>query len=144
MSEYGEYDSGQEHAALEEVHADSGQEQDYQSQYGILEQDHHSVIHDELENVKHIEYTDAAGNHYEITEYTHIEHTEIEDSHTLLAYGQEGGSEGFGDSAGLESADSGAIHGATASSSGLNSLTERFEDFLSSAFSDNEINDASA
>jgi hypothetical protein len=145
MSEFGEYSDGQEHASLEAVHEDAGHEQDFQSQYGILEQDHHSVIHDELENMKHIEYTDAAGNHYEITEYTHIEHTEIQDSHTLLSYGEEGGDSNFGQADGLEAADSSsAIHGASVASSGLNGLTERFEDFLSSAFSDNEINDASA
>lgn len=124
MSEYGEIDTNEAHSGLAEAHADSGSEQEYGSQYGILEQDHQSIEHTEFENVKHIEYTDAAGNHYEVTEYTHYEHTEIESDHTYAAYGQDG-SAGFG-AAEIESADAG-------SDSHVASLTERFESFLGGA-----------
>lgn len=159
MSEYGEYENGHETAGLEEAHADQGAEQDYQSQYGILEHDHHSVEHEEFEHLKHIEYTDAAGNHYEITEYTHYEHSEIEDDHTFAAYGEEGGhaalgaadsgEAGFGEAgfgeAGIGDGGEGHLLGASSAASGLQSITARFENFLGSGFmSDNEINDASA
>src|SRR5215469_15881926 len=98
MSEYGDIDAGQEHASLEAVHEGHGAELDHQSQYGILERDHHSFEHEEFENLKHIEFTDAAGNHYEVTEYTHYEHTEVEDEHTFAAYGSESDSQaGFGE-----------------------------------------------
>jgi hypothetical protein len=161
MSEYGEIDTGQEHASLEAVHEGQGAELDHQSQYGILEHDHHSFEHEEFENLKHIEYTDAAGNHYEVTEYTHYEHTEVEDEHTFAAYGsQSDGQAGFGEadgasgSAGLSEASTGVAdfgesegHGFSAASmvSGLESITARFENFLGSGFhNDNEINDSSA
>ncbi|WP_432827029.1 hypothetical protein [Dactylosporangium sp. CA-092794] len=153
MSEYGDFDAGQEHASLEAVHEDQGAELDHQSQYGILEQDHHSVEHEEFEQLKHIEYTDAAGNHYEVTEYTHYEHTEIEDEHTFAAYGSESdGQAGFGEadhaSEGLHAGVIESGHqsfGVESLSSGLESITARFEDFLGSGFGhDNEINDASA
>ncbi|MGI5243606.1 hypothetical protein [Dactylosporangium sp. CA-139066] len=164
MSEYGEIETGQEHAGLQQAHEAYGAEQDHQAQYGILEQDHHSYEHEEFEHLKHIEYTDAAGNHYEVTEYTHYEHTEVEDDHTFMAYGQEsGGSAGLhqadaysleGDSAGVSglgeahfgAADGGEAHfGAASVASGLESITSRFENFLGSGFlNDNEINDASA
>jgi hypothetical protein len=162
MSEYGEIDTGQEHAGLEAVHEGYGAEQDHQAQYGVLEQDHQSFEHEEFEHLKHIEYTDAAGNHYEVTEYTHYEHTEVEEDHTFMAYGQEsshaglGAAEGYsleGDSAGFGEAgfggadgDGGAAHfGAASVASGLESITSRFENFLGSGLqSDNEINDASA
>ncbi|HTJ34025.1 MAG TPA: hypothetical protein VL738_12410 [Dactylosporangium sp.] len=169
MSEYGEIETGQEHAGLSEAHEGYGAEQDHQAQYGILEQDHQSYEHEEFENVKHIEYTDAAGNHYEVTEYTHYEHTEIEEDHTFMAYGQEsGGSAGLGaadgyslegDSAGLGAAGSGfgeagfgeaggdesGGFGAATVFHGLESITSRFENFLGSGLnSDNDINDASA
>ena len=121
MSEYGEFETGESHSGLAEAHAESGSEQDYSSQYGILEQDHQSIEHTEYENVKHIEYTDAAGNHYEVTEYTHYEHTEIESEHTFAAYGQDG-SAGFG-AAEVEATDA-------SSDSQVMSLTERFESFL--------------
>jgi hypothetical protein len=154
MSEYGDIDTGQEHSGLEAVHETHGQELDHQSQYGILEQDHHSEEHEEFEHLKHIEYTDAAGNHYEVTEYTHYEHTEIEDDHTFAAYGQESDNQAFG-SAGFgaaEGADSGgdagfgeAGFGSASVASGLESITSRFENFLGSGLmSDNEINDSSA
>jgi hypothetical protein len=153
MSEYGEIDAGQEHGSLEAVHQAQGHALDHQSQFGILEQDHHSVEHEEFEHLKHIEYTDAAGNHYEITEYTHYEHTEIEDDHTLMAYGQESvGEAGFGEAdatdAGFGQAGFGASEAGFGSSSifaGLEGITSRFENFLGSGVSsDNEINDASA
>ncbi|MEV6930346.1 hypothetical protein AB0M46_38500 [Dactylosporangium sp. NPDC051485] len=161
MSEYGEFDTGQEHGSLEAAHTEHGAAMDHQSQYGILERDHHSVEHEEYENVKHIEYTDAAGNHYEITEYTHYERTEIEDSHEYAAYGQESGSyAGFGaaegESAGFGEASFGEASGgdglglahgfgAASAASGLQSITSRFENFLGSGlFSDNDIDDASA
>ncbi|WP_432988672.1 hypothetical protein [Dactylosporangium sp. CA-233914] len=147
MSEYGEIEAGQEHGTLEAAHGGYGAEADHQSQFGILEQDHHSFEHEEFEQLKHIEYTDAAGNHYEITEYTHYEHTEIEDDHTLMAYGSESdGQAGFGAAEGTEGEFGESGFGAASVGSGLDSLTSRFENFLTSGgfLNDNEINDASA
>ncbi|WP_327004930.1 hypothetical protein OHA72_59660 [Dactylosporangium sp. NBC_01737] len=137
MSEYGEIETGESHSGLSEAHAEAGSEQDYSSQYGILEQDHQSIEHTEYENVKHIEYTDAAGNHYEVTEYTHYEHTEIESEHTYAAYGQDG-SAGFG-AAEVEATDA-------SSDSQVMSLTERFESFLGDVLDgpNYEISDSSA
>lgn len=135
-------DAGQEHASLEAAHEGYGNEHDHQQAYGILERDHHSVEHEEFENLKHIEYTDAAGNHYEITEYTHYEHTEVEDDHTFAAYGSESDSNaGFGEADSLDSEGSAGFGSASA----ISSITSRFENFLGSGFlNDNEINDASA
>ncbi|GAB3824944.1 hypothetical protein ACFPIJ_63895 [Dactylosporangium cerinum] len=137
MSEYGEIETSEGHGGLSEAHAETGSEQDYNSQYGILETDHQSIEHTEYENVKHIEYTDAAGNHYEVTEYTHYEHTEIESEHTFAAYGQEG-SAGFG-AAEVEATDA-------SSDSQVLSLTERFESFLGDVLDgpNYEISDSSA
>jgi hypothetical protein len=134
-------DAGQEHASLEAAHEGYGNEHDHQQAYGILERDHSSYEHEEFENLKHIEYTDAAGNHYEITEYTHYEHTEVEEDHTFAAYGAESDS-----NAGFGEADAHAGFGsASVASSGLEGITSRFENFLGSGFlNDNEINDASA
>ena len=145
-----ELGGGEDHAFLEVVDQNQGHELDYQSQYGILEQDHRSYEHEEFENVKHIEYTDAAGNHYEVTEYTHYEHTEVEEDHTLMAYGQESvGDAGFGAADGTEAGFGEAGFGESGFSShlaaNLDSITSRFENFLGSGLSsDNEINDASA
>ncbi|MER7004407.1 hypothetical protein ABT297_15360 [Dactylosporangium sp. NPDC000555] len=152
MSEYGEIEMGHEHGSLEEAHAGLGASQDYQSQYGILEHDHRSIEHEAFENVKHIEYTDAAGNHYQITEYTRYERTEIEEDHTFAAYGQESfGESGFGaaenDSVGFGEVGFGQVHsfGATSVLAGLEGITSHFENFLGSgSHNDNEINDASA
>jgi hypothetical protein len=136
MSEYGEIETSEDHGGLAEAHVESGSEQDYGSQYGILETEHQSIEHTEYENVKHIEYTDAAGNHYEVTEYTHYEHTEIEQESTFAAYGQEG-SAGFGVA---------EIEGAESSDSQVMSLTERFESFLGDVMDgpNYEISDSSA
>jgi hypothetical protein len=161
MSEFGEYEAGQEHASLEAVHGSQGSELEHESQYGILEQDHRSVEHEEFERLKHIEYTDAYGNHYEVTEYTHYERTEIEEEHSFLAYGEDAGGQagfgaadgeaGFGEAgfgqAGFGEAGFGSIAGlgATSAGAGLESITSRFENFLGSGvMSDNEINDSSA
>jgi hypothetical protein len=151
MSDFGDIDTGQEHASLEAVHEGQGHELDHQSQFGVLEHDHQSYEHDEFEHLKHIEYTDAAGNHYEVTEYTHYEHTEVEQDHTFAAYGSESdGQAGFGAAEGSEAGfgESGfgeSGFGAASASSDLSSITSRFENFLGSGLmSDNEINDASA
>jgi len=142
MSEYelDHSDTSEGHGSLAAAHEETGAEQDHQSQYGILEQDHQSYEHEEFENVKHIEYTDAAGNHYEVTEYTHYEHTEIEQEHTFLA-------EGSDSSAGFGEADGGVLGVGSGESdfSAVDSITSRFENFLgSSLHSDNEISDSSA
>ncbi|MET7395869.1 hypothetical protein ABZS66_20475 [Dactylosporangium sp. NPDC005572] len=147
MSEYGEIEHAESSAGLAEAHVESGGEQDYQSQYGILAQEHESFEHEEFENIKHIEYTDAAGNHYEVTEYTRYEHTEYESESTYGAYGSEGGDSGFGAAEGTESL--GQVHGAAAiggAGTELHGLTERFENFLTSAgfLNDNDISDSSA
>jgi hypothetical protein len=142
MSEYGEIETSEGQGGLSEAHVEHDGEQDYQSQYGILEQSHESFEHEEFENVKHIEYTDAQGNHYEVTEFTHYEHTEIEQDHAFVGYGEESGDAGLGD-AGLGGAE---LEG-TESFSEIDSITSRFENFFGNVLGDNgpyEISDSSA
>lgn len=143
MSEYGEIETGEAHGGLAEAHQETGSEQDYNSQYGILDVSHESIEHEEFEHVKHIEYTDAQGNHYEETEYVHYEHTEVEQDHTFASYGSEGGNN-F-----VEAADEDnqmAFAQADTSISQVDSLTERFEDFLGDVLGNGkyEISDSSA
>ena len=44
--DYGHYEAGQEHDALDQLHQASGHEADASSQYGVYEADHHAAESD--------------------------------------------------------------------------------------------------
>ncbi|MET7418779.1 hypothetical protein [Dactylosporangium sp. NPDC005555] len=92
MSEYGEIETGQEHAEVEQLQQVDASEQDYQSQFGVYEQDHASAESTSFDQGRHVEYTDPSGAHYEETEFTSYDHSAAETDHVFAAEGSESAS----------------------------------------------------
>ena len=92
MSEYGEFETGEQHEALDQVHEVDASEQDYQSQFGVYEQDHASAENTSFDQGPHGEYTNPSGEHYEESDFTSYDHSEAEADHIFAAEGSESAS----------------------------------------------------
>jgi hypothetical protein len=92
MSEYGEFETGEQHEALDQVHQVDAGEQDYQSQFGVYEQDHASAENTSFDQGHHVEYTDPNGAQYEESDYTSYDHSAAETDHVFAAEGSESAS----------------------------------------------------
>src|SRR5687768_7127606 len=92
MSEYGEIETGQEHAEVEQLHQVDASEQDYQSQFGVYEQDHASAESTSFDQGHHVEYSNPSGEHYEESDYTSYDHSAAETDHIFAAEGSESAS----------------------------------------------------
>ncbi|GGM67249.1 hypothetical protein ACFFX1_21545 [Dactylosporangium sucinum] len=89
MSEYGEFQTGMESGELEQLHQESGSEQDYNSEFGVYAQDSASAESTDFETGRHVEYEDPSGARYEETEYTNYSHDEAETDSVFAADGSE-------------------------------------------------------
>jgi hypothetical protein len=92
MSEYGEIETGQEHAEVEQLHEVSGSEADYNNQFAVYEQDHAAAESTSFDQGHHVEYTDPNGAHYEESDYTSYDHSAAETDHIFAAEGSESAS----------------------------------------------------
>src|ERR1044071_4536357 len=89
MSEYGEFETGEQHEALDQLHEVDASEQDYQSQFGVYEQDHASAESTSFDQGHHVEYDNPSGAHYEESDFTSYDHNEAEADHVFAAEGSE-------------------------------------------------------
>ena len=89
MSEYGEIETGQEHAEVEQLHQIDASQEDYQSQFGVYEQDHAAAESTSFDQGRHVEYTGADGSHYEESEFTSYDHSAVETDSVFAAEGSE-------------------------------------------------------
>jgi len=89
MSEYGEIETGQEHAEVEQLHQVDASEADYQSQFGVYEQDHAAAESTSFDQGHHVEYSNPSGEHYEESDYTSYDHSAAEADHVFAAEGSE-------------------------------------------------------
>jgi hypothetical protein len=87
--DYGHYEAGQEHNALDQLHQAQGSESDYDSQYGVYEADHHAAESTDFSQGHHVEYDQAPAVHYESDDYTNYSHDATEDDHVFAAEGSE-------------------------------------------------------
>ena len=87
--DYGQYEAGQEHDALDQLHQAHGSEADAQSQFGVYEQDHHAAESTDFSQGQHVEYDAPGAGHYESTNYTNYSHDASEDDHVFAAEGSE-------------------------------------------------------
>ncbi|MEV4516965.1 hypothetical protein AB0K00_49435 [Dactylosporangium sp. NPDC049525] len=92
MSEYGEIETGEQHESLDQLHQVDASEQDYQSQFGVYEQDHASAESTSFDQGHHVEYTDPNGGHYEESDFTSYDHSAAETDHVFAAEGSESAS----------------------------------------------------
>ena len=87
--DYGHYQEGQEHAALDQLHQAQGHEADYNNQYGVYEADHHANESTDYATGHHVEYDQAPAVHYESDDYTNYSHDATVDDHVFAAEGSE-------------------------------------------------------
>src|SRR6185312_4786619 len=87
--DYGQYEAGQESGSLDQLHQAEGSEADYNSQFGVYEQDHHAAESTDFSQGQHVEYDAPGAGHYESTNYTNYSHDASEDDHVFAAEGSE-------------------------------------------------------
>ena len=56
-ADYGHVEAGQEHESLDQLHQVEGSENDYNSQFGVYEQDHASAESTSFDQGHHVEYS---------------------------------------------------------------------------------------
>ena len=89
MSEYGAFETGQEHESLDQLHQVDASQEDYQSQFGVFQQDHAAAESTSFDQGRHVEYTGADGSHYEESEFTSYDHSAVETDSVFAAEGSE-------------------------------------------------------
>ena len=87
--DYGHFESGQEHDGLDQLHQAEGSEADYNSQFGVYENDHHAAESTDFSQGHHVEYDQAPAVHYESDDYTNYSHDANVDDHVFAAEGSE-------------------------------------------------------
>ncbi|MFG2038835.1 hypothetical protein [Dactylosporangium sp. NPDC048998] len=87
--DYGHYEAGQEHDALNQLHQAHGSEADYNSQFGQYEQDHHAAESTDFSQGHHVEYDQPGAVHFESDDYTNYSHNAEVDDHVFAAEGSE-------------------------------------------------------
>ena len=88
-ADYGHVEAGNEHESLEQLHQVEGSENDYNSQFGVYEQDHASAESTSFDQGHHVEYSNPSGEHYEESDFTSYDHNEAEADHVFAAEGSE-------------------------------------------------------
>ena len=66
-----------------------GSENDYNSQFGVYEQDHASAESTSFDQGHHVEYSNPSGAHYEESDFTSYDHSAAEADHVFAAEGSE-------------------------------------------------------
>jgi hypothetical protein len=90
VTEYGDFQMGQESGELEQLHQEAGSAQEYDSQFGIYAQDHASAESTDFSAGKQVEYEDAnSGVRYESTDFVSYSHDETETESVFAAEGSE-------------------------------------------------------
>ena len=87
--DYGHVEAGQEHESLDQLHQVHAAENDYDSNFGVYEQDHASAESTSFDQGHHVEYSNPSGEHYEESDYTSFDHNEAEADHVFAAEGSE-------------------------------------------------------
>ena len=88
-TDYGHVETGENHEALDQLHQVNASEADYQSQFGVYEQDHASAESTSFDQGHHVEYSNPSGEHYEESDFTSYDHNEAEADHVFAAEGSE-------------------------------------------------------
>ncbi|MEV0563338.1 hypothetical protein [Dactylosporangium sp. NPDC050588] len=90
--DYGHIETGENHEALDQLHQVDASEQNYDSQFGVYEQDHASAESTSFDQGHHMSYTDPSGAQYEESDYTSYDHSAAETDHVFAAEGSESAS----------------------------------------------------
>jgi hypothetical protein len=90
MSDYAEFDSGQEHTGLEASQDGLGQAGEHDQEYGAFGEVETHEHHEKLVHVHKVEWTDSEGRHFEETDVEYFEETDIDTHATFAEVGEIG------------------------------------------------------
>ncbi|MEU0554264.1 hypothetical protein [Dactylosporangium sp. NPDC006015] len=91
-ADYGHVEAGQDHESLNQLHQVDANESNYDSQFGVFEQDHASAESTSFDQGHHVSITDASGAQYEESDFTSYDHSAAETDHVFAAEGSESAS----------------------------------------------------
>ena len=86
---YANYEAGEQHEALDQLHQVNASEADYNNQFNVYEQDHAAAESTSFDQGHQVEYTDPNGGHYAESDYTSYDHNAAEADHVFAAEGSE-------------------------------------------------------
>jgi hypothetical protein len=86
---YGDYQTGEQHESLDQLHQVNASENDYNNQFNVYEQDHAAAESTSFDQGSHVEYTNPNGATYEASNYTSYDHAAAETDHVFAAEGSE-------------------------------------------------------
>ncbi|MEV0562209.1 hypothetical protein [Dactylosporangium sp. NPDC050588] len=91
-ADYGHVEAGQDHESLNQLHQVDASDSNYDSQFGVFEQDHASAESTSFDQGHHVSYTDPSGAQYEESDFTSYDHSAAETDHVFAAEGSESAS----------------------------------------------------
>ncbi|MEU0558506.1 hypothetical protein [Dactylosporangium sp. NPDC006015] len=91
-AEYGHVEAGENHESLDQLHQVDASQNNYDSQFGVYEQDHASAESTSFDQGHQVSYTDASGATYQESDFTSYDHSAAETDHVFAAEGSESAS----------------------------------------------------
>ncbi|MEV4132021.1 hypothetical protein AB0J72_07630 [Dactylosporangium sp. NPDC049742] len=91
-TDFGHIEAGQDHESLNQLHQVDASDNNYDSQFGVFEQDHASAESTSFDQGHHVSYTDPSGAQYEESDFTSYDHSAAETDHVFAAEGSESAS----------------------------------------------------
>ncbi|MFF5226346.1 hypothetical protein [Dactylosporangium sp. NPDC000521] len=91
-TDFGHVETGENHEALDQLHQVDASESNYDSQFGVYEQDHASAESTSFDQGHQVSYTDASGATYQESDFTSYDHSAAETDHVFAAEGSESAS----------------------------------------------------
>ncbi|MDG6106521.1 hypothetical protein Daura_26830 [Dactylosporangium aurantiacum] len=91
-ADYGHVEAGHESESLDQLHQVEANENNYDSQFGVYEQDHASAESTSFDQGHQVEFTGADGSHYAEQDFTSYDHAAAESDHVFAAEGSESSS----------------------------------------------------
>ncbi|MGI5181708.1 hypothetical protein ACQEVZ_35930 [Dactylosporangium sp. CA-152071] len=88
-TDYGHVETGQDHESLNQLHEVNAADNNYDSNFGVYEQDSASAESTSFDQGHHVSVTDASGAQYEESDFTSYDHNEASADHTFAAEGSE-------------------------------------------------------
>ena len=88
-TDYGHVEAGADHESLDQLHQVHAADNNYDSNFGVYEQDHASAESTSFDQGHHVEYSNPSGEHYEESDFTSYDHNEAETDHVFAAEGSE-------------------------------------------------------
>ncbi|MFF5225623.1 hypothetical protein [Dactylosporangium sp. NPDC000521] len=91
-TDFGHVEAGQDHESLNQLHEVDASQNNYDSQFGVFEQDHASAENTSFDQGHQVSYTDASGATYQESDFTSYDHSAAETDHVFAAEGSESAS----------------------------------------------------